>query len=357
MFLFSSSAPPAAAASSPPSPSQPETVEPAGFVEAVHVLRTPDPRYDAILHPSEEQLENLNAVIKGLRLELDNGVDDATGDSTAYELAVALLWHVDRALIEEGMQLMEFLLKGRWDQHWSTVVRPRIGDADDAEMARRHGVQSVADDDADDVSADTVGPHADSCETLPGVASQPATTTASGVLYGSAVQFATAPPPPEDECNSVPPSLVRDRGSSPLVARVNSAIAEASASSWAASAAAQSAAAPSAATPSGSARQTSSTCFTSPGTMSCSTDKATSSSSRGTDAHDERLSRCYYHLAVGHTKLRRNDKALFFLSNALELAPRSEDVLLLRRLVSARVLVRRYVFGSLPLLALGLLFL
>ncbi|KAG5464464.1 hypothetical protein LSCM1_00653 [Leishmania martiniquensis] len=364
--------------SSSPGAARPDLAEPTSLFESLHVLRSENPHYKAIIHPSAEQIADLNAVIKSLRLELDGGVDEATGDETAYELAVALLWHSDTMLIEEGVQLMEYLLKKRWDYYWITVVHDRpvsaVGNdrVEDGGAACTQLVESVPDEnDLDDgeasddgrkntsgrpaelrfgdssraVEVEHVGIHDRSSNAT---AKSTAHSEAQAVLRGSAVQFATAPPPPEDECGSVPPSLVRDRGP-PLEVTPGTSGAPVAASC-------------SSGVPRDSTAGTRHT--KTPWCASSSRADATSSSAKShsstcgdTHSHHERLAKCYYNLAVGCTKLRHNDKALFYVSNMLRLRPDSEDGLLLRRLLCARLYLGKMFMLSVPLLAFGLLFL
>lgn len=356
-----------------PRVNRPDLAEPASFFEALQILRSEDPYYMSITHPSTEQVDYLNGVIKCLRLQLDGGVDEATGDKTAYELAVALLWHSDTSLIEEGVQLMEYLLKERWDQYWSTAICSRpsaaVGDDQDehGEAVRSQVVESVPDeDDRDDGEwVDIFGSPAEgqcvnlSCNaavahpcsahrTSNTMAQRAADSGTQAILRGSAVQFATAPPPPESECGSVPPSLVRDRGPS-------AALTEGESGTTVGSSCACSTTVTVMAITQGTQKSLNSFC-TGPDTAMPSTDKHVLSS---TDAHShyERLAKCYYNLAVGYTKIRKNEKALFYISNMLRLSPRSEEGLMLRRLLCARLYVRQIFIFSVPLLALGLLFL
>ncbi|CBZ26475.1 conserved hypothetical protein [Leishmania mexicana MHOM/GT/2001/U1103] len=360
-------------AASGPCSDRPDLAEPASFFEALQILRTEDPYYLSITSPSTEQVDYLNGVIKGLRLQLDGGVDEATGDKTAYELAVALLWHSDTLLIEEGVQLMEYLLKERWDRYWSMAIRSRpsaaVGDDQDEydEDVRSQVVESVPDEDDrnDDEWVDIFGSPAEGqcanrsrnaavvhpcsahCTSIT-MAKSAARSGTQVILRGSAVQFATAPPPPENECGSVPPSLVRDRGQSSALTQGESGTTVSSSCACSTSTAVM-------AITLGLQKSLHSS-YTGPDTAMSSTDKHALSFS-DPHLHYERLAKCYYNLAVGYTKIRKNEKALFYISNMLRLSPWSEEGLLLRRLLCARLYVRHVFIFSFPLLAMGLLFL
>ncbi|KAK7201609.1 hypothetical protein NESM_000225400 [Novymonas esmeraldas] len=348
--------------SAAPSEAEADLAEPTSFFEALRILRSANSHYAAIIHPCPEQVRDLDSVIKGLRLQLEAGVDEAAGDETAYELAVALLWHSNPSLVEEGTQLMDYLLRERWNQRWSTVVHHRRGGAttkgeDGDEAAQRRLVHSAGDESVDDdewvpaAAGDASARNVVASRSAPTDAASGATSaTAPSYLMGAAVRFATAPPPPEDECGSEPPSLVRDRACSSLLTGDRSGTSAAPSSA----AMPRSAAASSSA---GSAQRSSGTSYTSPGTASASTDALSTASCNASERDEARLATCYYHLAVGHTKLRNNEKALFYLSNAQRLHRRSKEVLLLRRLLCARLHVRHVMLRSVPLLAVGLLFL
>ncbi|KAG5465204.1 hypothetical protein LSCM4_00657 [Leishmania orientalis] len=363
--------------SAPPA-ARPELAEPISFFESLQVLRSENPHYRAITHPSAEQIDNLNAVIRCLRLQLDGGAEESTGDETAYELAVALLWHSDTPLIEEGIQLMEYLLKERWEHYWATLVRNGpvaavgIGKGEDDAAACSQLVESVPDEDGlddggirDDARKGTSGSGAEwQCGNSSGaagvahlcsdgrtgnaMAESSANSRTPAILRGSAVQFATAPPPPEDECGSVPPSLVRDREQS-LVLTPGAPGATVAASC-------SSAVSPASTTSTQCSKSSSSAPYTGAETASSST-KRHSPGPGDAQSHHERLANCFYNLAIGYTKLRNNDKALFYVSNMLRLRPQSEEGLLLRRLLCARLYIRHVFIFSVPLLAVGLIFL
>ncbi|CAM44399.1 conserved hypothetical protein [Leishmania braziliensis MHOM/BR/75/M2904] len=354
---------------------RPDLAEPASLLESLQILRSENPQYMAITHPSTEQVDDLNSVIQCLRLQLDGGVDGATGDETAYELAVALLWHSDKSLIEEGVLLMEYLLKERWDHYWSTVIRrPPDTDVDDDEHGKSLGsdlVESAPEEDGLDdgrphddewlgisgspsdgksASSSSAAAAADPCFTHctnNEMVESAENTGPSVILRGSAVQFATAPPPPEVGYGSAPPSLMRDR-------------AQPSACRWGASGMTVASSCSSATT----AAMTSTQCLpkalgascTSPSTAGSSTHRH-SSNCEDAHPHYERLASCYYHLAVGYTKLRKNEKALFYVNNVLRLIPCSEEGQLLRRLLCARLYVQHVFIFTVPLLAVGFLFL
>jgi hypothetical protein len=343
--------------------------EPCNLMEAFRILRSNDPHYVAITHPSKEQIEDLDAVIKGLRFELDQGVDDASGDETAFELAVALLWHEDKKNIQEGIQLMEYLLKDRWDLRWSTMVGHQstlsigleeslpddeVGTAGDGgEWVDTGAVDDALADDNNNCGAWT------STKTLTGAAAG-----SRGVLVGTAIRGATAPPPPEDDGGSAPPSITRERtDTSSLRSRV---VASSTPSAGTTASTRDTRVCDATATTSKATKSTLSS-YTSPGVCSdvgaacaavagpCS-ELATSEDDAAL-TRDEQLSKCYYHLAIGYTKLRKNDKALFYAANALQLTPHNGDVLLLKRLLAARLYVIQTLIRSVPFFALGLLFL
>ncbi|KAG5465943.1 hypothetical protein CUR178_00658 [Leishmania enriettii] len=363
--------------SAPPA-ARPELAEPIGFFESLQVLRSENPHYRAITHPSAEQIDNLNAVIRCLRLQLESGVEEATGDETAYELAVALLWHSDTPLIEEGIQLMEYLLKERWEHYWATSVRNEpvaavgIGKGEDDAAACSQLVESVPDEDGlddgeitYDARKGTSGSEAEwqsgSNSGAAGVAhlcSDDRTINARtecftnsrtpAILRGSAVQFATAPPSLEDECGSMPPSLVRDREPSLVLTPGVPGATVAASSSCAVS------------TASATRPQCSKNFSTAPyaGAETASSSSERHSSGLGdAQSYHERSANCFYNLAIGYTKLRNNDKALFYVSNMLRLRPQSEEGLLLRRLLCARLYIRHVLFFAVPLLTAGLIFL
>ncbi|KAG5490777.1 hypothetical protein JKF63_00899 [Porcisia hertigi] len=358
---------------------QAEFAGPAGIVESLQILRSQNPYYMSVLYPSSEQVEDLNAVIRCLRLQLEGGVSEATGDETAYELAVALLWHSDAALVQEGVELMLYLLKGRWEEYWTTVVCKTHGavagddDDDDGEEARRQAVQSASnvDHDSDNNVARrhnsvsiSAGSDEGQCSSTSGGAAdvdhcslrRPGDTVANSttirgprvIRRGFAVQLATAPPPPEDECRSAPLSLVRDRGPSvgPSGCVGGASVAPSSSSNTTTSEIIGTL----------SPQRSSDARNTAPGTADSSAHKC-SWACEDAQSHQERLAKCNYHLAVGYTKLRNNDEALFYVDNMLRFTPCSEEGLLLRRLLCARLNVKHIFLLHVPLLPKFFLFL
>ncbi|KPA81777.1 hypothetical protein ABB37_04057 [Leptomonas pyrrhocoris] len=306
-----------------------ELREPRSVFEALHILRSRNPFYMAITNPTKDKTEALDFTINSLRVHIDQGVDEETGDETAVALAVALLWHDKKVCIEEGIQLMEYLLRERWAVRWSAVVG-------EGGVPLGKVVESGPDEEDD---GDENWVNLETQEAKPGsyaaawtASSRPTNSTPGSheVLLGTAIQGATAPPPPEEEDGSIPPSLVRDRGTLPTAAHLAS----------------------SSTTTTATTTTTTSSSYTSPGVGSsaCATAAATLT-------RDEQLAQCYYHLAVGYTKLRMNKKALFYADHLLRLSPLNRDGLLLRRLLCARIYVTSTLTKSLPFLLLGLLFL
>lgn len=341
--------------------------EPSNFMEAIRILRSDDPHYMSITHPSDEVIEDLNSVIKNLRLQLDDGVTGDDGDTTAFELAVALLWHADKIAIQEGILLMEYLLKERWSVRWSTVMNRQGLQHLDGAGPEGQLVESVAEDD-DEVANRQEDEEwvdlRDASDAGGAKSSSAAAALARHVPVGTAIRGATAPPPPEDDLdNSVPPSLTRERA---VAVTSTSSQLSRCASSTPASAAATATPSTFTTTTNTSTKPTSSS-YTSPEEDSAVGDAAASSSFgdsvREAEAaavvvvRDEELARCYYHLAVGYTKLRKNDKALFFTESVLRLSRHHKDGLRLKRLLSARLYVSRTLIRSIPFFALGLFFL
>lgn len=323
------------------------------LLEAIRILRSDDAHYAAVTNPTKEQIEDLDAVIKGLRLTLDDGIDDAAGDETAFELAVALLWHADKSAITEGIQLMEYVLQERWAARWSAVMGSR-----EAALPPHALVESVPDEDEaerpnceEDDWVDTAAAADDAAALVGGYSAAWTSGTLrksrGGVPVGTAIRGATAPPPPEAEGGSVLPSLTRGRAASSASAHPTLASSPSTSQG------------PISRQPTtgsvGTSRHSTSS-YTSPGVDSsvCDTSASVASTTR---ADDQRLAKGYYHLAVGYTKLRKNDKAFFYAESALRLCPDDVDGRRLLRLLSARLYVARRLMMSVPLLAVGLLFL
>lgn len=340
--------------------------EPMSLLEAIRILRSRNPHYAAIMCPSKEQIEDLDVVIKGLRFQIVEGTVAEEGDETAFELAVALLWHKNMLLIEEGIELMEYLLKERWDMHWTAVTGSRAGPQQtlvegvvDEDKGNRMGEEAGSEEEWVDIGAPEgeMGGYS-AAWTAPNSFSK-SVAGCRGVVVGTAILGATAPPPPEEEDSSVPPSLVRER--SALMTRSSAVCTSFSGAASAASTMTTTTNLRNTrASTATSAAADSSSSYTSPGVDSSigATNTVTSVSKADAVAMwDEQLSKYYYHLAIGYTKLRRNGKALFYVDNMLRLSPKNKDGLRLRRLLCARLYVSRTLVQSVPFLALGFLFL
>ncbi|GET93714.1 hypothetical protein, conserved [Leishmania tarentolae] len=358
-------------ADSHPCADSPDLAVPASLAECLQILWSDHPYYRSIRKPSKEQVDNLNASIRCLLLQLHEGVDEATGDKTAYELAVAMLWHSDTSLIEEGVLLMEYLLKERWNQYWSMAIRTRPsaatshGQDEDNEGVRRDVVEKVSgEDNRNEEGADIVRSlDQDQCvnsnhaaavahlcsadRTSTAITPSPANSGERVILRGSAVQFATAPPPPENEYGSVPPSLVRGREQSSTLTQGGPDTRFGSSFSCFSSAPV---------TSTEGKQQSWNSTHTGMSTETPTTEKS-SLDAADVHSHYDRLAECCYNLAVGYTKLRKNKKALFYVGNALRLSHCTEEVLLLRRLLCARQHVRNFTSISAMLVAYGLLLL
>ncbi|KPI90523.1 hypothetical protein ABL78_0283 [Leptomonas seymouri] len=321
--------------------------EPKSLIQAFRILHSCDPHYMAIINPTQEQINDLDSIIKALQLQLESGGGEETGDEKAYELAVALLWHNVTSCIEDGITLMEYVLMKRWEEHWLAVT----GSSGIANGVR---VGSVPDDKGGvekmraGLEVPEGGPHDYPADWR--AWNTPSTSAADSqrVLLGTTLHGATAPLPPEEEDSSCPTSLVRERGTLPAATRsVSSATTSTGDTKM------------SAATTSAT---TTSSSYTSAESahLECATDAETGmpckiSAFGGATAAlpHVRLAQCYYHLAIGYTKLLKNDKALFYTDSMLRLSPNSRDGLLLKRLLCARLYVSRTIVKS--AMALGVI--
>lgn len=114
-----------------------------------------NPNLERLMRPDADELEGLLSCIQTLRSTRENDPEDY---EVNFQLATALISHSRKSFVEEGVRIMESLVCQRWQANWSYVV----------------GRQS----------------------SLP-------PSDAPGIARGVAVSRATAPPPSDDDEDSL----------------------------------------------------------------------------------------------------------------------------------------------------------